>query len=80
MEKKIVKKFFVFKINAFESGTRNSHNPEQDTCDYQSMFYKTPLRFNISLTEIFSNTGSLRVMKKSDKIALMQILQEFWIL
>ena len=29
--------FFVFKITGFESGTKISHNPEQDTCDRQSM-------------------------------------------
>ena len=31
MEQKIEKKFFVFKIIAFEMGAANSHNPEQDT-------------------------------------------------
>ena len=41
------------------------------------MCYETPVRFNISLREIFSEPGSLRVMKKYDENALMQILQEF---
>ena len=67
----------VLKIIAFESGTRNSHNPEQDICHWQSMCYETPLRFNISLREIFSKSGSPRVIRKSDESALIQILQEF---
>ena len=46
--------FLVGKIIAFVSETANSHNPEQDTCHWQSMFYETTLRFNISLREIFS--------------------------
>ena len=71
------KMFSVLKIIAFESGTTNSHNPEQDTCHWQSMCYETRLRFNISLREIFSKSGSSRVMKKYDEISLMQILQEF---
>ena len=29
--------FFVFKITGFEEGTGNSHKPEQDTCNEQSM-------------------------------------------
>ena len=37
MEYKTQKLFFVFKIVAFELGTSNSHNPEQDTCNGQSM-------------------------------------------
>ena len=47
MERKNDKKFFVFKIIAFESRTINSNNPEQDSCHWQSMYYKTSLRFNI---------------------------------
>ena len=77
MEQKNQKKLLVLKIIAFESGTTNSHNPEQDICHWQSMFYETPLRFNISLREIFSKSGSLIVMKKYDESVLMQISQEF---
>ena len=51
---KNLKKLLVFKILAFESGTRNSHNLDQDICHWQSMCYETPRRFNISLREIFS--------------------------
>ena len=36
MKQKTEKKFFVFKIIAFEQGTANSHNPETDTCHQQS--------------------------------------------
>ena len=72
-----MKKLLVLKIIAFELETRNSHNPEQDICHWQSMCYETPLRFNISLREIFSKSGSPRVMKKYDESALMPILQEF---
>ena len=77
MEQKNEKKLLVLKIIAFESGKANSHNPEQDICHWQSMCYETPLRFNISLREIFSKSRPPRVIKKYDENALMQILQEF---
>ena len=80
MEQKNLKKLLVLKILAFESGTRNSHNPEQDICHWQSMCYETPLRFNISLREIFSKSGSFILMKKYDESVVMQISQEFWTL
>ena len=64
-------------IIAFESGTKNFHNPEQHTCLWQAMCYQKPLRFNILLREIFYNSGSLKVMKKYDESALIQILQMF---
>ena len=41
------------------------------------MCYETHVRFTRSLRELFSKPGSLRVRKKSDESALMQILQEF---
>ena len=71
MEQRNQKMFLVLKKIAFELGTTNSHNPEQDICHWQSMHYETPLRFNISLREIFLKLGSLRVMKKYDEITLM---------
>ena len=37
MESKTKKMFLVFKIIAFEQGTANSHKPEQDTCNWQTM-------------------------------------------
>ena len=77
MEQKNRKKFLVLNIIPFELRTRNSHNLEQDISHWQSICYETPLRFNISLREIFSKSGSDRVMKKYDESALMQISQEF---
>ena len=77
MEEKNEKKFLVLKIIAFESETTNSHNAEQDTCHWQSMFYETTLRSKVSLREIFFKSGSLRVMEKYDESTLMQILKEF---
>ena len=77
MEQKNEKKLLVLKIIAFESGKANSHNPEQDICHWMSMCYETHLRFNISLSEIFSESRSLIVMKKYDESAVMQISQEF---
>ena len=68
--------FLDLEINSFESGMTNSHNPEQDTCHWQSVFYETSLRFNISLREIFFKSDSLRVMEKYDEGALLKILQE----
>ena len=37
MEQKIEKKFFVFKIIAFELGVANSLNLEHDPCHRQSL-------------------------------------------
>ena len=80
MQQKEQKIFSVLKITAFESGTKNIHNPEHDTCHWQSMCYETPLRFNISVREICSKSGSLMAMKKYDESVLMQVLQEFGVL
>ena len=77
MKQKNRKKLLVLNIIPFESGTTNSNTPEQDNCHWQSMCYETPLRFNISLREIFSKSGSPIVMKKYDESALMQISQDF---
>ena len=77
MEQKNEKKLLLLKIIAFESGKANSHNPEQDICHWMSMCYKTHLRFNISLREIFSKSGSQRLMKKYDESALMPVFQDF---
>ena len=41
MEQQNQKKFFVLRVIAFESGTTNSPNPEQDTCHWQSICYET---------------------------------------
>ena len=73
MQQKILKKLLVLKIIAFELGTTNSHNPEQDICHWQPKCYETPTRFNISLGGIFSKSGSPRVMKIYDRSFLIQI-------
>ena len=80
MEQKNQKKLLVLKIIAFESGTTNSHNPEQDICHWQSMCYETLLTFNISLREIFSKGEYPIVMTKYDGSVLIQISQDFWTL
>ena len=77
MEQENLKKYLVLKRSAFESGETNSQNPEQDNCHWQSMCYETPLRFNISLREIYSKSGYSIVMKKYDESALMHISQDF---
>ena len=77
MEQTNLKRILVLKISASESGTTNSHNPEQDNCHWQSMCYERNLRFNISLREIFSKSESPILMKKYDESAVMQISQEF---
>ena len=75
-----MKKLLVLKIIAFELETRNSHNPEQDICHWQSMCYETLLTFNISLREIFSKGEYPIVMTKYDGSVLIQISQDFWTL
>ena len=75
--KKNQKKLLVLKIIGFELVTTYSLNLQENTCHSQSMCYEKPLRFNISLREIFFKSGSLRVMKKYDESALMQIVQVF---
>ena len=73
MEQETPKKYLVLKRSAFESGTTNSQNAEQDNCHWQSMCYERSLRFKISLREILSKSASPRVMKKYDESALTQI-------
>ena len=77
MKQKNREKFLALKIIPFESGTTIAHNLEQDISHWQSMCYETPLRFNISLRESFSKSGSDIVMKKYDESALMHISQDF---
>ena len=77
MERKNQKKLLVLKIISFESGKANSHNSEQDICHWMSICYETHLRFNISLREIFSESGSPRLMEKYNEGTLMPVLQEF---
>ena len=55
MAQKNLKIFLVFEIISFEPGSTNSHNPEQDTCHWQSVCYEAILRVTISVSEIFIN-------------------------
>ena len=73
MEQKDLKNPSVLKIIAFESGSTNSHSPEEDTCHWQSITYQATLRFQLSIREIFSKSGSLRVLEKYDETPLMHI-------
>ena len=66
IEQKNHKMALVLKIIEFQLQTTNSHNPEEDTFHWRLIYYETPLRFKISLREIFSKSGSLRAMKKYD--------------
>ena len=77
MKQKKRKKLLVSDIIPFESGTTNSHSPEQDNCHWQSICYETHVRFNISLREISSKSGSAVVKKKYDESALTQIWEDF---
>ena len=77
MNKNNLKMFLVFNIIAFEQVSRNSNSPEGYTCHCQSICYQATLRVNISLREIFSKSGFLRVMKKQDESGHMHIFQEF---
>ena len=77
MKQKNRKKLLVLNIIPFELGKTNSHTPEQDNCHWQSMCYETPLRFNISLREIFLKSGSNIVLEKYDESGLMQISYDF---
>ena len=69
MEQKNQKKILAFEIIAFEPGSTYSHNPEQDTCHWQSICYETTLRFNISLRDVDPKERSLRVMKNIMKFS-----------
>ena len=77
MEQKNEKKFLLFKIRSFEPGSSNSDNIEENTCLWQSICYQATLRGNMSPREIFSKSGSLRVMKKQDESTPLQVLHVF---
>ena len=77
MEQKIEKSFFVFEIIGLELGVANSHNLEHDPCHRQSICEQTPLRLHLTLGETFSKSSSMRMMKKHDKSAVMEIWQVF---
>ena len=66
MGEKNEKEVLVSKIIAFERGTTNSHNLEQDTCHWQSICYKTPLRFTMSLKQ--ADILEIRFLQNNKKI------------
>ena len=80
MKQKIERKFFVFRILAFQLGVANSHNIELDTCHWQSMCSQTPLRFHVTLGETFSKSAINKILKKHGKSTIMEISQLFWTL
>ena len=68
MEQKNQKKILAFKKFALDFGSTNSRILEQVTCHWQSICYQATLRFNISLRDVYSKSGSLRVMKNIMKV------------
>ena len=66
MEQKLEKKAFVFQIIAFEFRVANSRNMQQDTWHQQAMCQQSHVRLNRKLTENFSKSVLLRMMKKDD--------------
>ena len=70
MEQENQKKFLVFKIMVFEPGSPKSPIVEQDTTRWQSICYQATRIFKISLREVYSKPGSLRVMKYITKVLL----------
>ena len=59
MESKTKKIFLVLKIIAFELETANSHKPQHDTCNRQSMcVYKHPYDFKLEERALFPNQFS----------------------
>ena len=77
MESKNQKKFLLFKIIAFEPGSSNPDNIEEDTCLWLSICYQESQKLNMSLRDVYPKPGSLRVMKKQDESTPLQILQVF---
>ena len=55
----------------------NSHNPELDTCNRQYMCKQTTILFQTSISELFSKSFLVAVMKKYGKSPFMKILLVF---
>ena len=73
MKQENPEKFFEFKIFVSEEGSTNSHILEQDTCHWQSIHYQATQRFNMSLRDVYSKPGSLRVIKHIMKVLSCRI-------
>ena len=65
--------FSVFVIIAFEPPAGIFLIYDENTCDRQSPCFQTVLRFRISLTEMFSNSVSPRLLENWDKSAAVQV-------
>ena len=55
----------------------NSRNIQQDTWHWHAVCQQTHERFHLTLGETFSKSTSLKMMKKDDKSAQMEISQVF---
>ena len=77
IEEKIKRKFFVFQITVFELGVAMSRNVQEDTWHWQAVCQQTHQRFQLTLGETFSKSTSLRILKKDERSALMEIIQVF---
>ena len=68
MEKKSEKMFFFFNIIAFQLGRANSHTPEQDPCNSQSMrVYKHPHDLKLLSGRYFRNGFASELWKNMIK-------------
>ena len=68
MQQENPKKFLIFEIIAFDSGSINSWILEEDSSHWQSICYQAIIIFNVSLGELYSKPGFLRVMKNTIKV------------
>ena len=68
MEQENPKKFFKFNIFVSEQGSTNSHILKQDTCHWQKICDQATQKFNMSLRDVYSKPGSLRVIKNIMKL------------
>ena len=62
------KKFLVFKIIAFESGSPSSYIVEHDSSRCQSICYQATERFKISLREVYPTARSLLLIENIMKV------------
>ena len=72
-----LEQFSVSEIIVFELVAVNSHYYQENSCHRQSIRQETVLRFQTSLRETFTNSISLRVMRKHEKSVVVMILALF---
>ena len=68
MEQQNPEKVLVYKIIVFRAGSTNSRILEQDTSHWQPICYEATLIFKISLSQVYSEAGSLGKMKVIMKV------------